>query len=58
MAQSVDPTELLSFISQIDSDMIRKYLKAANSHGNKASQMIDGDFYTVCEMFSPEEHQY
>lgn len=58
VARSVDPTELLSFISKLDPEMIGKYMKAAKSHGKKAPPMIDGDFYSVSELLTPDERQY
>jgi glutaryl-CoA dehydrogenase len=57
-AKSVDATELLSFLSNLDPEMVGKLMKAAKAQKPRSAPMIEGDFYNVSEMLSPEERQY
>jgi glutaryl-CoA dehydrogenase len=57
-AKSVDATELLHFISNLDPEMVGKYMKAAKSQKAKTPPMIEGDFYSVSELLTPDERQY
>jgi len=57
-AKSVDATELLSFISNLDPAMVGKFMKAARAQKPKPAPMIEGDFYRVSELLTPEERQY
>ena len=55
IAKSVDPTELIHFISKLDPEMIGKFMKAAKTQKKGPPPMIDGDFYSISEMLTPEE---
>lgn len=55
IAKSVDPTELIQFISKLDPEMIGKFMKAAKAQKKGPPPMIEGDFYSISEMLTPEE---
>lgn len=57
-ARSVDATELLQFISKLDPEVVGKYMKAARAQKHKAPPMVEGDFYSVSELLTPDERQY
>lgn len=58
LASSVDASDLLKFISSLDPDTVGKMMKMAKSQEPKQLPMIDGDFYSVSELLTPEERQY
>ena len=57
-AKSVDAADLLRFISHLDPVMVSRLMSAAKSQRPRQAPMVDGDFYSVSEMLSPEERQY
>lgn len=58
VAKTINPSEIFSFLSNLDSGMMTKLMKAAAAHREpKTPPMIDGDFYDISEMLTPDERQ-
>lgn len=57
VAKSVDASELIQFISKLDPEMIGKFMKAAKTQKKGPPPMVDGDFYSISELLTPEERK-
>lgn len=57
LAKAVDPGALFEFLSKMDPSQISKLMTMAQSQKARSLPMVDGDFYHVSELLSPEERQ-
>lgn len=57
VAKSVDPVALFEFLSQMDPSQVSRLMAMAQSQKAKAPPAVDGDFYSISELLSPEERQ-
>lgn len=57
MAKAVDPGALFEFLSKMDPEMISKLMKASKAQSKRSPPLVDGDFYSVSELLTPDERQ-
>lgn len=57
LAKSIDVREIVDAVSKMDPAVMSKFLKAAGANKNSQPPMIDGDFFSVSELLTPEERQ-